>query len=79
MDIVAEGRGLGAIEGTEPRETKRKVRLAPLLSLVPYVARYRWHVIAAFLSLLVAAAATLAVPIAVRRMIDSASRPIESD
>src|SRR5690242_3394674 len=70
MDIVAEGRGLGAIEGAEPQQRKRKVRLAPLLTLVPYVTRYPWHVVFAFASLLVAAGATLAVPIAVRRMID---------
>jgi ATP-binding cassette subfamily B protein len=45
-------------------------RLRPLVSLIPYVARYRGRVIAAGIALIVAAVATLAVPIAVRRMID---------
>ena len=38
--------------------------------LVPYVERYRGWVILALIALLVASLATLAVPIAVRRMID---------
>jgi ATP-binding cassette subfamily B protein len=46
------------------------VKLRPLLSLWPYLARYRGQAIAAFCALVVAALATLAVPIAVRRMID---------
>ena len=57
-----------------PAEAKppagRKAKLRPLRLLVPYVAQYRGRVIAALLALIVAAAATLAVPIAVRRMID---------
>ena len=45
-------------------------KLRPLLSLLPYVARYRFQAIAAVVALLVAAITTLVVPIAVRRMID---------
>src|SRR4051794_10656689 len=48
----------------------RRLRVRPLLALVPYVMRYRAQVIGALVALLVAAAATLAVPLAVRRMID---------
>src|SRR5947199_7014509 len=48
----------------------RRLRVRPLLALVPYVMRYRAQVIGALIALLVAAAATLAVPLAVRRMID---------
>ncbi len=48
----------------------RSIRVRPLLALVPYVMRYRGQVAAAMVALLVAAAATLAVPLAVRRMID---------
>jgi ATP-binding cassette, subfamily B, bacterial len=48
----------------------RRPNLRPLATLVPYVARYRWRAVAALVALLVASAATLAVPIAVRRMID---------
>src|SRR5207248_11538408 len=48
----------------------RRLRVRPLLALVPYVMRYRSQVVGALVALLVAAAATLAVPLAVRRMID---------
>jgi ATP-binding cassette subfamily B protein len=44
--------------------------LRPLLLLVPYVARYRVRALAALAALTAAALATLAVPLAVRRMID---------
>src|SRR5713226_8792219 len=44
--------------------------LRPLVSLLPYVGRYRWHASAALVALLAAAVTTLVVPIAVRRMID---------
>src|SRR6476619_68174 len=49
---------------------QRRLRVRPLLALVPYVMRYRGQVIGALIALLIAAAATLAVPLAVRRMID---------
>jgi ATP-binding cassette subfamily B protein len=48
----------------------RSGKLRPLKLLVPYMLRYRGRVAAAIAALLVASAATLAVPIAVRRMID---------
>jgi ATP-binding cassette subfamily B protein len=48
----------------------RGERLRPLLALAPYLARYRGKVIAALIALIVASLATLAVPLAVRRMID---------
>ena len=51
-------------------EPSRRIRVRPLLSLLPYVMRYRAQVIGALIALLIAAAATLAVPLAVRRMID---------
>ena len=44
--------------------------VAPFRQLVPYVMRYRVRAILALIALLVAALTTLAVPIAVRRMID---------
>jgi ATP-binding cassette subfamily B protein len=53
----------------EPKPSARN-KLRPLVSLLPYVRRYRGRVIAALCALIVAALATLAVPIAVRRMID---------
>ncbi|MDQ2954040.1 MAG: ABC transporter transmembrane domain-containing protein, partial [Pseudomonadota bacterium] len=45
-------------------------RLRPLVLLAPYVARYRWRALAALAALIVAALATLVVPLAVRHMID---------
>jgi ATP-binding cassette subfamily B protein len=53
--------------GPEPAP-RRKLR--PLLSLMPYLARYRWRATAALIVLVIAAITTLVVPIAVRRMID---------
>ena len=44
--------------------------LKPLIALVPYVLRYRGRIALALAALTVAALATLAVPLAVRRMID---------
>jgi ATP-binding cassette, subfamily B, bacterial len=45
--------------------------LAPLARLIPYVARYKPMVAAALAALALAAATTLVLPLAVRRMIDS--------
>ena len=61
-----EGPALPAAEPPSPR----KAKLKPLTLLGPYVWRYRGRAIAAVCALVVAALATLAVPIAVRRMID---------
>src|SRR4029077_17919164 len=52
---------------------RRSVR--PLLGLIPFVMHYRGRVVAALIALTVAALATLAVPIAVRRMIDNGFDP----
>ncbi len=55
----------------EPVAAERgDVSFGPFRLLVPYVRRYRFKVAAALIALLVAAVTTLAVPIAVRRMID---------
>ena len=48
----------------------RRVKLQPLKLLLPYVGRYKRRALAAFAALFVASLATLAVPIAVRRMVD---------
>jgi ATP-binding cassette subfamily B protein len=52
----------------EPAARRRKLR--PLLGLKPFVARYKGRAAAAVVALLLASLATLAVPVAVRRMID---------
>jgi ATP-binding cassette, subfamily B, bacterial len=56
--------------GPEEKRDRAARRLRPLASLLPYVARYRGRAFAALAALIVAALATLAVPLAVRRMID---------
>ena len=48
----------------------RRANLRPLLSLFPYVKRYRLRALSALAALILAALTTLIVPIAVRRMID---------
>jgi ATP-binding cassette subfamily B protein len=60
----------GAAPGAaDPAGQRRSFR--PLLGLAPFVARYRWRAAAACAALVTAAAATLVVPVAVRRMIDN--------
>jgi ATP-binding cassette subfamily B protein len=54
------------VAATPPRASK----LQPLRILVPYAMRYRGRIALAVVALLVASAATLVVPIAVRRMVD---------
>src|SRR5580704_3776841 len=51
-------------------QSPRKAKLRPLFLLGPYIWRYRGRAGAAVCALVLAALATLAVPIAVRRMID---------
>ncbi|HEY4406290.1 MAG TPA: ABC transporter transmembrane domain-containing protein [Xanthobacteraceae bacterium] len=53
-----------------PAPAARKAKLRPLMLLGPYLWRYRWRATAAVCALVLAALATLAVPVAVRRMID---------
>jgi ATP-binding cassette subfamily B protein len=60
--------GLTPPAGAPP--SPRKAKLKPLLLLGPYIWRYRGRAFAAVCALVLAALATLAVPIAVRRMID---------
>lgn len=62
-------------DAPEPQRKSRGVKLRPLLALAPYVARYRGQAFAALVALIVASAATLVVPLAVRRMIDFGFSP----
>ncbi|WP_249123391.1 MULTISPECIES: ABC transporter transmembrane domain-containing protein [unclassified Bradyrhizobium] len=64
-----------AVAETAEAKSARGNRLRPLLALWPYVARYRGQALAALVALIVASLATLAVPIAVRRMIDLGFSP----
>ena len=62
-------RGRGGHAGRGRAGAPRR-KLRPLLGLTPFVARYKGRAAAALGALLVASLATLAVPLAVRRMID---------
>ncbi len=54
-----------------PADTTRKSRsLRPLAQLAPYAMAYRGRIFLAFLALVAASAATLVVPIALRRVVD---------
>src|ERR1041385_8001244 len=72
MTSVTEGRGWSRAEAAAPADAtpRGRARLKPLAGLLPYVRRSPGLLIGAALALLVAALATLAVPLAVRRMID---------
>jgi ATP-binding cassette, subfamily B, bacterial len=60
-----------AIALDEPDRRRPKSRnLRPLIGLVPLVVRYRGRLVLALVSLLIAAVAMLAIPLAVRRVID---------
>ena len=59
-----------AASGPVPDRSPRPARLRPLARLVPFVLRYPRHAAGAFVALTVAALATLAIPLAVRRMVD---------
>jgi ATP-binding cassette subfamily B protein len=68
MALVAEnGKGVAAVGATK---AAARPSLKPLRLLVPYILRYRIRALFACAALVVAALATLAVPVAVRRMID---------
>ena len=68
MSFASDGRGLDA--ASAPAGERRQLKLRPLVRLAPYIGRYKGRALAALASLIVAAATTLIVPIAVRRMID---------
>jgi ATP-binding cassette, subfamily B, bacterial len=53
-----------------PEKTRRLKTLAPLRRLLPYALRYWLRILLALIALSVAAGATLALPLAVRAMID---------
>ncbi len=69
MALVAQSDKTAAAAVAQPGETRGR-SLKPLRLLVPYILRYRIRAALAFVALVVAALATLAVPVAVRRMID---------
>ena len=74
MNDVPQGLAAATTRSDDPTPAAvpaaRRVPIRPLMALLPYVMRYRGRVIGALVALLVAATATLIVPLAVRRMID---------
>ena len=69
MSFSSDGRGLDVAGASAPGE-RSKVKLRPLVRLVPYITRYSARALAALAALVVAALTTLVVPVAIRRMID---------
>ncbi|MCC7345759.1 MAG: ATP-binding cassette domain-containing protein [Variibacter sp.] len=59
-----------AAAAPDASRASRRFSFGPLARLLPMVGRYPWHAAAALVALLVAAGVTLAIPLAVRRMID---------
>jgi ATP-binding cassette, subfamily B, bacterial len=59
-----------ALSGRDSMDDTKRRSLKPLRRLAPYLTRYRSIALGAAVSLVVAAATTLALPLAVRRMID---------
>src|ERR1700743_8907 len=53
-----------------PAERPRAKSLNPLLALMPFLRPYRFMMVGAFFALLIAAAAQLALPLALRQLID---------
>jgi ATP-binding cassette subfamily B protein len=72
MSVASDGRGWSTAGPAAPAQAAPRGRagLKPLMGLLPYIRRYRGMVAGACVALLIAALATLAVPLAVRRMID---------
>ena len=50
--------------------SKRRAALRPLLRILPYALRYKGRILGALVSLTLASAATLVVPVAIRRIMD---------
>jgi ATP-binding cassette, subfamily B, bacterial len=75
IEPIAKPAPLAAEAAAKPAEAPARRDVRPLLGLIPFVARYRGRAVAALIALIAAAAATLVVPIAVRRMIDNGFDP----
>jgi len=71
----AEAKADEASLSPEAKTRGKRPGLRPLLALAPYVGRYRGRAFGALIALIVASLATLAVPLAVRRMIDFGFSP----
>ena len=59
----------------EAAPSRRRATVKPLLTLAPFALRYKGRIAASFVALALASAATLVVPVALRRMIDFGFSP----
>ncbi len=76
----SDGVSVPSVEAAQVEtETSKRVSLRPLARIKPYLFRYKVMLVAALLSLLVAAGAMLALPLAMRRMVDLGFSGIEPD
>ena len=55
----------------QARRRQKSKNVRPLKALMPFILQYPWRVIGAFVSLVLAAASTLTLPVAVRYVIDN--------
>ena len=67
---VRLGRETAKADGEMPETASKRQDLRPLTMLMPYLTGHKWMLAAAGISMLLAALATLAVPLGVRPMID---------
>ncbi len=67
---MSETQAISAVDSNDPTRRPRGRGLGPLFSLTPLVTAYPWQLAGAFMSLLAATGATLAVPVGVRGMVD---------
>lgn len=62
--------GVDAPQGVDAQQGRKRSSLKPLKRMIPFLIRYKGLVAGSLFSLVLAAVTTLAVPVAVRRMID---------
>ncbi|HEV3248618.1 MAG TPA: ABC transporter transmembrane domain-containing protein [Beijerinckiaceae bacterium] len=70
MSTIAEGESAPLAEGQGAPAKPKRPPLGALKAILPYASRYKGRIALAIVALVVAAGATLALPLAVRRVID---------
>ena len=77
MTAKSNGKDERLFPASAAAEEETRASLRPLLALKPYLLRYKGMIAGSLVALIVSSAATLAVPLAVRRMIDVGFSRIE--
>jgi len=75
--VTSNGKDEHLFPASAVAEEETRASLRPLLALKPYLLRYKGMIAGSLVALIVSAAATLAVPLAARRMIDVGFSRIE--